>query len=488
MVVAGVGAAIAGGQSWKTRASGKNEERLGQQEGAQDDATSEKNKAGGETGTDQAALNLSRDLAGHRRATPRDSVKFKLAILTALAKRPDGRASLDDLRDDVEALTAEDQSEEIASALDDIDIFQSGLVTPEGDGLRITDAGRSALRALGASNEPSFDLPAPSPSPSLKMIDHLVGTEERLKIFDLDRRDDKIDVDPDRMEETANAEDTSSASTIPAAAQESGGHLPHESIAQPIAPEVGAADLQNSNPIPVPQEEPRRPSAPAFFSRNSDAEAKTPALAPPERNKFSKLIAAGLQQAQAIWQRHLERDGSTAKAARRTGNVGGVAIALLTLLVLVMCAGAVIALTQIRSLKSEIATLQRELSPLRERAARADFLEKAKQKADQQTESQNKSVAEKKAGADPRTEQAALNLTPEEIRLIRDFIKPAPAAGTPAPAIKVGDTVGIATIPLPSQLMEKIPKLLGARFTTRNGSIIILRRDSRQADLVLPPN
>jgi hypothetical protein len=36
--------------------------------------------------------------------------------------------------------------------------------------------------------------------------------------------------------------------------------------------------------------------------------------------------------------------------------------------------------------------------------------------------------------------------------------------------------------------MEKIPKLLGARFATRNGSIIILRRDSRQADAVLPPS
>jgi hypothetical protein len=30
--------------------------------------------------------------------------------------------------------------------------------------------------------------------------------------------------------------------------------------------------------------------------------------------------------------------------------------------------------------------------------------------------------------------------------------------------------------------------LRGARFTTRNGSIIIVRRDSRQADAVLPPN
>ena len=52
----------------------------------------------------------------------------------------------------------------------------------------------------------------------------------------------------------------------------------------------------------------------------------------------------------------------------------------------------------------------------------------------------------------------------------------------------LGDIVGAATIPLPSPLMEKIPKLLGARFTTRNGSIIIVRRDSRQADAVLGPN
>jgi hypothetical protein len=31
-------------------------------------------------------------------------------------------------------------------------------------------------------------------------------------------------------------------------------------------------------------------------------------------------------------------------------------------------------------------------------------------------------------------------------------------------------------------------KLHDVRFTTRNGSIMILKRDSRQADVVLPPN
>jgi len=189
------------------------------------------------------------------------------------------------------------------------------------------------------------------------------------------------------------------------------------------------------------------------------------------------------------WRRHLEQDVSRAKSGRRTGSVGGGAIALLSLLAIVICAGAVLALTQIRSLKTEIATLQRELSPLKERVAKADLADRAKQDVNQQREAQLKSGIEKnRAGPDPRTDQAALNLTAEEVRLIRDFIKPAPAAGTPAPTINVGDTVSIGTIPLPSQLMEKVPKLLGARFTTRNGSIIILRRDSRQADVVLPPS
>jgi len=190
-----------------------------------------------------------------------------------------------------------------------------------------------------------------------------------------------------------------------------------------------------------------------------------------------------------VWRRHLEQDVSRAKSGRRTGNVGGGAIALLSLLVIIICAGAVLALTQIKSLKSEIATLQRELSPLKARIAKVDSDDKAKRDANQQKESQIKSGVEKnRIGPDPGSDQAALNLTSEEVRLIRDFIKPAPVTGTPAPAIKVGDMVSFATIPLPSPLMEKIPKLLGARFATRNGSIIILRRDSRQADVVLPPS
>ena len=395
-------------------------------------------------------------------------MQFKLAILTVLATRPNGRATLDGLRYEVQALTTDaDQAD--ASALDDIDIFQSGLVTTEGDWLRITEAGREALRAIQGQSEGQIDrqseaardLAPAAASHSMRMIDDLIGTEGRRKIFDLGLRG--RDVDHDRT--PPDAEDAAAIR-----ASQDADSNPPETIAQ-------------GDPQPA---EPMLADAPTFLVRDG-----SPHSAPEreERSRLSSLIAARLTQARAIWRRHLEQDTSLAAAPRRSGNVSGAAMALLSLLVLVICAGAVVALSQIRALKSEVANLQRELSPLRERAAKAELQEKAKQNADQQKEFQNKSDAEKNgAGPESRTGQAALGLTQEEIRLIRDFIKPAPAAGTPAPAINVGDAVSGGTIPLPSPLVEKIPKLLGARFTTRNGSIIIVRRDSRQADAVLGPN
>jgi hypothetical protein len=368
-------------------------------------------------------------------------VQFKLAILTALATRADGRATVDELNSEVEALTADG---DISSALDDVDIFQSGLVIPDGSWLQITAAGRSALKAI----ETSADLAPISPSYS-KLIDDSIGVKERQKIFDLDLRGDEVATDSD------GPESDNAASTQ----------------ALPMAPLVHA-------------------DAPAFLVRNgSRSGARAPGREITWRTRLSKLISIRLQQARATWRHHLEQDTANIKAGpRQTGNVSGAAIALLSLLVILICAGTVIALTQIRSLKTEVATLHRELSLLKERTARM-VEEKTKQDANQQKEATNKSSVEKSGvGPDGRTDQATLNLTQEEVGLIRDFIKPAPVAGTPAPAINVGDTVDVATIPLPSQLMEKIPKLLGARFTTRNGSIIILKRDSRQADAVLPPS
>jgi hypothetical protein len=400
-------------------------------------------------------------------------VQFKLAILKILAMRPDGRATFDELKGEVGLLPA-DPGQPGDASLDNIDILQACLVVLDDGGLRITDAGRSALEALEDSNDISLDFSSTPALPSLKRIDELVGTKQRLRIFDLELRGREAYSRPGG----AAIEDASPLTAAPGV-QEAYVDLPPESAAQ-AGHETGDAEPRGNEPaIAAVVAESMR--APMIQVRDGH---DAPGREAPQRGRFSRVIAARLQQIAAIWRRHLERDAPQVEARpRRTGNMNGAAIALISFLVLALAAGAVIALAQIRSLKSEVAALQRELFPLRERVAKAELLERAKQIAEQQ-----KGAEKSKAGAEPRTEQAAISLTPEEIRLIRDFIKPAPLIGAPAPAINIGDTVSLATIPLPSQLMEKIPKLLGARFTTRNGSIVILRRDSRQADIVLPPS
>ncbi|MBR0750859.1 hypothetical protein JQ604_01600 [Bradyrhizobium jicamae] len=189
-----------------------------------------------------------------------------------------------------------------------------------------------------------------------------------------------------------------------------------------------------------------------------------------------EAIAARLDRLRHIWHSHLERDAPPMTASRRTGRIGGGVFALLTLLVLTICAGGVVALTQIKSLKAEIASLQRELLPLRERLASYELAEKARV-------AEIKAAAEK-ALAENLPKPAALTFSREEAQLIREYIKPAPFAGSATPAVNVGDPVTGGTIPLPSALTEKMPRLAGARFAIRNGAIIIVRKD--KVDAVLP--
>jgi cell division protein FtsB len=180
------------------------------------------------------------------------------------------------------------------------------------------------------------------------------------------------------------------------------------------------------------------------------------------------------------------QDISDAGAERRGREATGAILALISLIVLVACVGAAIALTQIRSLKSEVVALHRELAPLKERVAQLDQAEKARRQAEAQQDAKDKAAIERSNRLGET--QAALNLSSEEIQQVKVFIKPAPSPGAPADAIKVGDVVDGAMIPLPSPLTEKIPKLLGARFAIRNGAIIIVRQGSRRADAVLGPN
>jgi len=412
-------------------------------------------------------------------------VNFKLAILRALANWPERRIALDEIRCEVEIIVAAgDQTEQFKrfSALGDLDIFQSGLVSRDDAGLQITDAGLSLLRSLESSNGTSLQT-SNRISPALKYIDDLIGAQERLSIFDLELRG----LDNNAHEGTDNAYQ-------PEQGEESGSMT----IGRPDVTSEDSDDDDNPNQLfsdedsrvvasEAPDAAPQ--DAPTFLRRSFGSKVQEPSRKSSQLSKLFAFIATKKRLMFERWRRHFARGTSNPKTERVVGRVGSASFAFLSLLVVVTCVGAAIALGQIKSLKSDIAILHREVFPLKERLARFEQAEKTKLDLDQQDSSQNKSGAEKnKPGGEIHPDKTALNLSREEIQLIRDYIKPSPSAGTALPVINVGDQVSVAIIPLPSPLTEKVPKLLGARFTTRNGSIIILRRDSRHADAVLPPS
>jgi hypothetical protein len=200
----------------------------------------------------------------------------------------------------------------------------------------------------------------------------------------------------------------------------------------------------------------------------------------PSSNILSKL-AQRMQEFAGTWRRHLLQDQLPTETRRSGANIERILLALLSLLVIVSCAGAIAALMQVKSLKSELAAVQRELLPLRERVARLDQAERSREAADKVSGQKNQS-------RENRAEEAPLLFSREEIQLIRDYIKPAPLVDSSTAPVSVGDPITGPTIPFPSALTDKISKLIGARFAIRNGAIIILKRDSRRADAVLGPS
>ncbi|MCP3460189.1 MULTISPECIES: hypothetical protein [unclassified Bradyrhizobium] len=191
-------------------------------------------------------------------------------------------------------------------------------------------------------------------------------------------------------------------------------------------------------------------------------------------------FARWVGRARSIWRGHVLRDQAPEATRPSGGNVERWLLALLSVLVIVSCVCVTIVFTQVTSLKAEITTLQREIIALKLHVARLDQI--ANEARDRQSSETPKPAAE------PRPDQGLLILSREEIQLIRDFIKPAPIAPSATEPIKVGDPVAGETIPFPSPITDKVRKLLGARFTIRNGVIAVTRNGSRQVDAVIGPN
>jgi hypothetical protein len=394
-------------------------------------------------------------------------VKFKWAVLNVLAKWPDRCVTFVEIRREVGLILESGNRAEQArfSELGDIDLLQAGLVLIDEVGLQITDAGLSLLRSLesSAARPPTASLS--SASYQFELLNSQIGTQDRLKIFDREMR---------RLELPLSEQEEESVQTAARNA-----NVDDRVVERPqeLDDRFSAAN-EHADPLASDKIEQH---APAFLrsSLAADSDRKPP-------DWLAGFVATTAKRARylaGLWRGHVVHDTSNRKAERVAGNVGGTVLAFLSMVAVLACAAAAIALVQIKSLKTDIATLHRELGPLKERFAKLEQADKAKLVAEQ-----NATAEKTKAAAEPRPDQTGLSLSREDIQLIRDFIKPAPGSGAPTAAVNVGDPISFATIPLPSFLMEKVPKLLGARFTTRNGSIILVKRDSRQVDAVLPPS
>jgi hypothetical protein len=387
-------------------------------------------------------------------------VQNKLAVLIALAKRPEGRATPDELRDDVARLIAEAEEEignlEQHSALDHIDLLRSGLVATEGSSLRITENGCSFIRALEITTQESPDADRTSTLRTASLMDNLISREARR---DLAARptDQNTDLIPPH-DQTIGPEASGAAGGNDGSRDEVRPGLGNEASAPHNTGEIASG-------------------VHAFLIRKFGYAAQAF-----RRSSLLTMLTMRMQQGIDAWRRHLQQDQPPKATRRSSTNVERGLFALLSLLVVVSGACVAIALIQVKSVRSELSALQRELLPLKERVARLDQIERSKEIAEKVSEQKIQSPRESRA------EEAPLLLSREEIQLVRDYIKPAPVVGSSTTPINVGDPVTGPMIPFPSPVTEKVPKLLGARFTIRNGTIIIVKKDSRQADAVLGPN
>src|SRR5579863_610149 len=171
-------------------------------------------------------------------------VQLKFAMLKILAGRPDGRARIDELRRELEAAADGPDMAGHFSELEGVDVLQAGLVASEDQSLHITDAGRSVLRALEALGEQSAEAEQPDHSQSLKAIDELIGTELRLKIFDLGLRAPGETPNLEPLEDEIAAAETEMKSEAETQLEEEPEAIVSESTEKPRATQTSAGPVK----------------------------------------------------------------------------------------------------------------------------------------------------------------------------------------------------------------------------------------------------
>ena len=163
---------------------------------------------------------------------------------------------------------------------------------------------------------------------------------------------------------------------------------------------------------------------------------------------------------------------------RAFGRAGALAISIC--FGLLVCCGIVIAtlFTQVREMQADIASLKLRLAGVDSHVSRLELT------------AQQKIVKEAKiAETPPPPRRVPINLTNDDVKLIRSSIKVLPSQPGAQPKVQLGQEVSaISTVPIPGSVVGQIPKLRGARFLVDdNGAIIIVAEGSNRADVVIEP-
>lgn len=409
---------------------------------------------------------------------------LKLAILDVLADHRGRGLKVKDIRRGLRTkIRSGNQQNRKLAALGDVDIVRLGLVSRNDVGWQITAAGLSFLESLKKSGSPLPESPRAAATAILNLVDDLAHVDE---VVEMEARLRKFNTEIKLLDEISHQDAQSDRDQLQFANESDTSEIGYLDAA------VRPVDLDATAPHSRSEENEEEPSAGEGNRIAPDADRTPPAFlqkvagdGPPRtkgrRRTLTLATAVAAAKSTFLLQGLRLNTGRTNPAASTASEgkmLGGAAIILFALLGIAATVAGAIALSQIKSFQSENTALQREISKLKEQVVKVEQSVRAKSdlKANE---------AQVQSGIESRTGQAALNLSRDEIQLIKDYIKPVPPTGIAQAAIHIGDTINAATIPLPSPIMEKIPKLIGARFTIQNGAIIIFRKDSKKADAVL---
>lgn len=166
----------------------------------------------------------------------------------------------------------------------------------------------------------------------------------------------------------------------------------------------------------------------------------------------------------------------------------GVILAVLICASLVVTAAVLVA-DRIRGLRDSATQMQRQIVSIEQRVGRLELQVETllAKRLLEASAAPNRADRETPTKDTPGKSMAAL--AQADIDTVRDYIKiPPPPVGA-TPTIGLGMSVGNhVLVPLPSQVIDKVPRLAGARFTTdRNGSIVIVTGNGGRADFIIPP-